>query len=120
MSGVERGAAHGAHWLLYALMLALPLTGWVVVSTSPFNLPTVLYGLIRWPDLPWLGQFADKARLSAVFGRVHAYGAWALIGLLGLHLGAVFRHQVIKRDGILNRMLPRPWRRASSPRSYQG
>lgn len=119
MTEVERGAAHGTHWLLYVLMLGLPLTGWAVVSSSPFNLPTVLFSFIPWPDLPWLSHLADKAAVSQALGRLHAYGAWLLIGLLAVHLGAVFRHQIIKRDGILSRMWP--GRRVSSAsRVHQG
>ncbi|HTH99702.1 MAG TPA: cytochrome b [Acidisoma sp.] len=106
MPAVERGAAHGLHWLLYILMLGLPLTGWAVVSSSPFNLPTVLYSLIPWPDLPVLPHLANKAAVSHVLAWVHAYGAWILIGLLIIHFAAVFRHHIIKRDGILLRMMP--------------
>lgn len=106
MPAVEKGAAHGLHWLLYGLMLGLPLTGWAVVSSSPFNLPTVLYSLIPWPDLPVLPHLANKAAVSHVLGWVHAYGAWILIGLLVVHVAAVFRHQIIKRDGVLLRMMP--------------
>jgi cytochrome b561 len=106
MPAVEKGAAHGLHWLLYILMLGLPLTGWAVVSSSPFNLPTVLYSLIPWPDLPVLPHLANKAAVSQTLAWVHAYGAWILIGLLVVHFGAVFRHHIIKRDGILLRMMP--------------
>lgn len=106
MPAVEKGAAHGLHWLLYILMLGLPLTGWAVVSSSPFNLPTVLYSLIPWPDLPVLPHLANKAAVSQALAWVHAYGAWILIGLLVVHFGAVFRHHIIKRDGILLRMMP--------------
>lgn len=106
MPARERGAAHGLHWLLYVLMLGLPLTGWAVVSSSPFNLPTVLYSVIPWPDLPVLPHLANKAAVSHALGWVHAYGAWILIALLAVHFAAVFRHHIIKRDGILLRMMP--------------
>ncbi len=49
---LEKAAAEGMHTLLYLLMVMLPLTGWALVSVSPFNLPTVLYGLVPWPHLP--------------------------------------------------------------------
>ncbi len=52
MPPLQRFAAEAGHVLLYALMLALPLTGWALVSASPLNLPTVLYGVIPWPHLP--------------------------------------------------------------------
>ncbi|HEX3984069.1 MAG TPA: cytochrome b [Acidisoma sp.] len=106
MPAVEKGAAHGLHGLLYVWMIALPLTGWAVVSSSPFNLPTVLYNLMPWPDLPVLPHLANKAAVSHTLGWVHAYGVWFLIGILALHIGAVFRHHFIKRDTILARMTP--------------
>ncbi len=106
MPAAEKGAAHGVHWLLYLFMIGLPLVGWAVVSSSPFNLPTVLYGLVPWPDLPILPTLANKAAVSHVLAWVHAYGSWFLIGLLAIHIGAGLRHHIIKRDAILARMIP--------------
>jgi cytochrome b561 len=103
---LEKGAAHGLHWLLYVFLFAMPLTGWAVVSASPFNLPTVLYNLVPWPDLPILPNLANKAAVSHVLSWVHAYGAWTLIGLLAVHIAAVLRHHLFKREPILRRMLP--------------
>jgi cytochrome b561 len=106
MTPAEKGAAHGLHWLLYAFMIGMPLTGWAVVSSSPFNLPTVLFNLVPWPDLPVLPTLANKAAVSHVLGWVHAYGSWILIVLLAVHIGAALRHHVIKRDPVLTRMIP--------------
>jgi cytochrome b561 len=106
MTSAEKGAAHGLHWLLYLFMIGMPLTGWAVVSSSPFNLPTVLYNRVPWPDLPVLPTLANKAAVSHVLGLVHAYGSWILIALLGIHIGAAVRHHVVKRDPILARMVP--------------
>ncbi len=72
MPSAEKGAAHGLHWLLYLFMIGMPLTGWAVVSSSPFNLPTVLYGLVPWPDLPVLPRLANKAAVSQTLAWVHA------------------------------------------------
>ena len=106
MPAVEKGAAHGVHWLLYLFMIGMPLTGWAVVSSSPFNLPTVLFNLVPWPDLPILPTLPNKAAVSHVLGWVHAYGSWILIALLAIHIGAGLRHHFIKRDPILGRMIP--------------
>ena len=103
----ERAAAHAAHAVLYGLLLGLPLVGWAVVSASPFNLPTVLYGIVPWPHLPVLPDLSDKAAVEAVLKRVHAWGAWFLIGLPVLHVGAALRHHLALRDDTLRRMLPR-------------
>jgi cytochrome b561 len=106
MPAAEKGAAHGLHWLLYLFMIGMPIVGWAVVSSSPFNLPTVLYGLVPWPDLPILPTLARKAEVSHVLAWVHAYGSWALIALLAVHIGAGLRHHFIKRDATLARMIP--------------
>lgn len=103
----ERAGAHAAHALLYGLLIGLPLVGWAVVSASPFNLPTVLYGVVPWPHLPVLPELANKAAVEAVLQQVHAWGAWILIGLLLLHVGAALRHHLVLRDDTLRRMLPR-------------
>ena len=103
----ERVGAHAAHALLYGLLVGLPLVGWAVVSASPFSLPTVLYGVVPWPHLPVLPELANKAAVEAVLKQVHAWGAWILIGLLLLHVGAALRHHLVLRDDTLRRMLPR-------------
>ncbi len=102
----QRAAATWSHRLLYVALFALPLTGWAVVSASPFDIPTVLYGVIPWPDLPVLPGLAHKQQIEAVLEDIHAYGAWGLIGLVGLHAGAALHHHFIKRDTVLRRMLP--------------
>ena len=106
----ERRAARLAHWGFYALLLGLPLSGWAVVSASPLNIPTVLFGVLPWPHLPILGTLADKAPVEAALAWVHDVGAWGLLALLGLHVAAALRHHILLRDDILRRMLPR-WRR---------
>ncbi len=102
----ERRAAGGTHLLLYVLMLFLPLTGWAMVSASPFNIPTVLFGVVPWPHLPVVSTLAHKAPVEAAFKAIHTYAAWALIALLALHTGAALRHHFVLRDGVLARMLP--------------
>lgn len=106
MPRIERRAASAAHGLLYLLLIGMPLTGWAVVSASPFNLPTLLYGTIPWPHLPVVSTLADKAGAEKALALVHASGAWLLIGLLALHVGAALRHHLILRDDTLRRMLP--------------
>lgn len=106
MPAWERKGAHLAHGLLYGLILGLPLVGWALVSASPFNIPTVLYGTVPWPHLPLFADLADKATAEAVLKRVHAYGAWMLIVLLALHVGAALRHHFALRDDTLRRILP--------------
>ena len=112
MPAWERLAAGATHLALYGLLLGLPLTGWAVVSASPFNIPTVLYGLLPWPHLPMLATLdpAGKHAAEAVLKQLHDAGAWTMAALLALHVGAALRHHFQLRDGVMARMLPR-WRR---------
>lgn len=103
---LEHKAAAGTHFVLYLLMVGLPLTGWALVSVAPLNIPTVLFGLVRWPHIAILSGLHEKARATALFDDVHSYGAWALIALIGLHAAAALRHHFFMRDDVLRRMLP--------------
>jgi cytochrome b561 len=110
MSARERRAAAAAHHLLYLLLVGLPLTGWAVVSLSPFNIPTVLYGIVPWPHMPLAALVPDPGAAEAVLKRVHALGAWFLAALLAVHVAAALRHHLLLRDDVLRRMLPgRRW-----------
>jgi len=106
MPARERRAAAAAHHLLYLLLVGLPLTGWAVVSLSPFNIPTVLYGLVPWPHLPLAGFVPDPAAAEGILKRIHALGAWSLAALLAVHVAAALRHHLRLRDDVLRRMLP--------------
>ena len=108
MPAWERGAADATHVILYVFMIGMPLVGWALVSASPFNLPTVLYGVLPWPHLPWLTTLpaASKPAVEGVLKAVHAYGAYALIAFLALHAGAALRHYLVLHDTILQRMIP--------------
>lgn len=102
----ERAAARLTHWGLYAILLAMPLTGWVVVSASPLGIPTVLYGLVRLPHLGFVAARPDKEAIEAVAATVHAVLAWSALALLALHVAAALRHHVVLKDDVLRRMLP--------------
>lgn len=106
MQARERRAAAVAHHLLYLLLVGLPLTGWAVVSLSPFNIPTVLYGLVPWPHLPLAAHVPDPAAAEGLLKQVHALGAWFLAALLAVHVAAALRHHFLLRDDVLRRMLP--------------
>jgi cytochrome b561 len=106
MPARERRAAGAAHALLYLLLIGLPLTGWAVVSLSPFNIPTVLYGLVPWPHLPLADLVPDPDAAEGLLKRVHALGAWFLAALLAVHVAAALRHHLLLRDDVLRRMLP--------------
>ena len=106
----ERVAAASTHWVIYFILLALPLSGWALVSASPLRIPTVLYGVVPWPHLPWLSDLSDKAAAEKTISLVHAWGAYALAAIIALHASAALRHRYVLHDDVLARMLP--WRPA--------
>lgn len=107
MPAWEKLAAHAGHLGLYALLFGLPLSGWATVSASPFNIPTVLYGVIPWPHLPVLSTLSNKKPVAEALGGLHSAAAWILIALLVVHAGAALRHHFLLKDDVLRRMLPR-------------
>ncbi len=102
----ERIAARVTHWGFYGVMIGMPLTGWLIVSTSPLNVPTVLYGLIPWPHLPFFADAADPQAISDRFAGAHEVLAFGAIGLVFLHVGAALKHHFVLKDDVLIRMLP--------------
>jgi superoxide oxidase len=92
-------AAKGAHWMLYATLVALPLLGWA--ATNAHNLSVRLFGLI---PLPWISEVDSE--WADTLSDYHALGAWILLGMLVMHVGAALFHHFIRRDAVLWAMLP--------------
>ncbi len=99
MPKVLQLAAHGGHLALYGLMLAMPLSGWLMSSAKGFQ--TVWFGLLPIPDL----LAKDKA-LGDLLQNVHATLAVLFVLILVGHVAAALKHHFIDRDDILTRMLP--------------
>lgn len=104
----ERRLAGTTHWAFYGLMIALPLTGWALVSASAMNLPTLLYGTISWPHMGLLHDLGPDARRSAETAARSAHVAmtYAAYLLITLHTAAALKHHFWTRDGLLHRMAP--------------
>jgi len=99
----------------YALMLMIPLGGWIMVSISPFTVPTVLYETISWPSLP-LGRSEEGYKLLAF---LHGKGATiGFLGLLLLHVAGAVKHEIGHESGVLKRILP--GRRTETPAATKG
>jgi cytochrome b561 len=95
----QEQSARIVHWLLYALLFALPILGWVNASWR--GLPVVMFGV----ELPKL--IATRAPGWGWTGDVHnLLATYALLGLVGLHTAAALYHYFIRRDRVLQRMLP--------------
>ena len=97
MPGWQRVAASGAHWALYGLLFALPLTGWAMSSAA--NFPVSVFGLFTLPDF-----VAADDGLKQLLADVHEVLAEALFVLALVHILAALKHQFIDRDGTLARM----------------
>lgn len=104
----ERLAAHGTHTFFYVMMIGMPLTGWAMVSVSPWNIPTLLWSHIPLPHIGFLHALptAQKASVEAASGNIHLALAIGGVALILLHVGAALKHQLIVRDGVLGRMVP--------------
>lgn len=104
----ERRAAHATHIAFYGFMIGLPLTGWIIVSSTPLDIPTILFGIIPLPNLPGLNTLSNSAAISSSFADIHAVAAYFLLATVALHVGAALKHHAIDRDEVLWRMLPLP------------
>ncbi|MBV8592958.1 MAG: YceI family protein [Caulobacteraceae bacterium] len=104
----ERVGSKIVHFGFYAILIGLPLTGWIMVSTSKLDIPTLLYGAVAWPHLPIISHMAAGPKQAwETAGRVsHHLLAWTTYALLALHLGAVAKHQLIDRDEVFSHMAP--------------
>lgn len=93
----QKLAAHGSHWLLYGLMIAMPLIGWGMLSAGHYPV-TLWAGFHLPPILP-----ADPA-LFAWLREAHRYLAWLFFLTFLAHMGAALMHGLIRRDGVLESM----------------
>ena len=95
----QTASARAVHWLLYLLLFVLPVLGWINASWRGF--PVVMFGL----ELPKL--VATRAPAWRWTGDVHSILAeYVLLVLVGLHMAAALYHYFIRRDRVLQRMLP--------------
>ena len=91
--------AHAGHLLLYVLMIAIPLSGWLMSSAKGFQ--TVWFGVLPIPDL------LDKNKdLGELLKNVHASLNLLFVAVIAGHIGAALKHHFIDKDDILKRMLP--------------
>ncbi|KCZ89496.1 cytochrome b/b6 domain-containing protein [Hyphomonas johnsonii] len=116
MRPLEKRASHFVHIGLYALMVLMPLLGWAIVSTTDFRVPTVLYGTVSWPELPFLSGLRGNKPVHQVLEFLHSKGAWVIIALLVLHVGGALKHEFSPDEGVLKRMFPFFFGKTQPPR----
>ncbi|MEZ0496723.1 cytochrome b [Sphingomonas sp. IW22] len=94
----ERGAAHAVHLTLYSLMLAMPISGWIMSSASPN--PISFYGLF---DVPKFAVTRGDSLWSTAHEGHEVLGL-IMLALVVLHIAAALRHHFILKDHVLRRM----------------
>jgi cytochrome b561 len=95
----QRKAAAAGHGLLYLLILAQPLSGWLMSSAA--NYPVTLFDWFQFPAL--IGENQD---LQEALEEVHELLFTLLLVVVAVHIAAALYHHFILRDGVLRRMLP--------------
>jgi cytochrome b561 len=95
----QQTLARVTHWMLYGLLLVLPILGWAAASAR--NWTVRLFDLVTLPRL-----LPADARIGFVAGDVHVVLSWVLLGLVGFHVAAGLYHYFVLRDRVLQRMLP--------------
>src|SRR5262249_26361872 len=93
----EQRATRAAHYLLYVLLIVIPILGWM--SASGRNFPVSLFGLIDFPSVlrakhPWTGKLGDIHMVLSTY---------VLLGIVVLHALAALYHHFILKDDTLRR-----------------
>lgn len=96
--GVTRRLAHLNHVALYVLLFAMPLIGFI--DTNSWGFP-----LAWWGVLPLPSPVGKNEAIAPIFSLIHRIGGITLLCLIALHLAGVFYHGVIRRDGVVRRMI---------------
>jgi len=94
---IQVWAAHASHWLLYALMLAMPLIGWAMLSAGAY--PIVLFDGVNLPPI-----LPHSPALYGFLRPLHGVLAYVLFFTILAHLGAALYHAWVRRDGVFGQM----------------
>jgi cytochrome b561 len=95
----QRLSSEAAHWLLYALVLATAITGWLFASFRGWSM-----SFFYLAPMPMLGS--DNAEAGKVIDGLHQAMEWSLLVMIGMHVAVALVHLFIYRDRIMQRMLP--------------
>lgn len=103
-----RIAAQLSHYALYALMIAMPLIGWGMLSAAAY--PVVLFDSLHLPRI-----LPQSDALHAFLWSAHFYLAFAFFALILTHLAAALFHALVRRDDVFHAMSPAPDQKEVSP-----
>jgi cytochrome b561 len=106
MHTVTRALAKIAHTLLYVFIVAVPVTGWAILSAR--NSPVGIFGKLNWPNIAYLTHMTDdqRDRFNDLLLPIHAKLSYIGISLVALHVAAALYHHFWRGDDVLMRMLP--------------
>ena len=97
------------HLGFYGIMIGMPLTGWLMVSASRIEIPTLLFGAVPWPHVPGIAHLPEPAKglWRLIGGRGHSVLAFGAYLLIALHVAGALKHQLFDAEvPILDRMAP--------------
>lgn len=115
MPGWERLTAIVTQATFYLLLLAIPVTGWLYISTEwaesldkEFRAPTLFFGQFVVPYASVIADAEAETRrtLSFHLSGAHGWLAYALLVLIALHVAATFKHLLVSKDNVLSHMVP--------------
>jgi cytochrome b561 len=95
---MDQKLAHAGHALLYLLMIAMPLSG--ILMTNSFGFSVNFFGIMELPKVIGINK-----SLGGLFSEFHTYAAYALIGLIVLHVAGLIKHRLKERVNLLQRMV---------------
>ncbi|MGZ5876972.1 MAG: cytochrome b [Bradyrhizobium sp.] len=95
----QRLSSEAVHWLLYALVLATTITGWLFASFRGWSI-----SFFYLAPMPMLAS--DNAPAGKAIDGLHQAMEWALLVVIGIHVASALAHIFIYRDRIMQRMLP--------------
>lgn len=97
LPAIQKFAAHASHWLLYGLMLAMPLIGWAMLSAGGY--PTPLFGGVHLPAI-----LPHSPEVYGLLRPLHGVLAYVLFATILAHLGAALFHAWVRRDAVFGQM----------------
>jgi cytochrome b561 len=92
-------AAHMSQYIFYALMIAMPLIGWAMLSAASY--PVVLFGSVHLPSI-----LPVSPSLHTLLWHAHYYLAFAFFATILGHVAAILFHKLIRNDGVFETMAP--------------
>ena len=99
LTPAERVLAQSTHVILYLLFILMPTAGFLNAAAAGHSVS--FFGLFSIPP-----AIPENDRLSQAAIAVHLAGQYLVYLFVALHVAGALRHAIIKRDGILERMLP--------------